>query len=134
MIGSRFLIPVIMSETIARSRAQVAGVTASLALGGCAMWSPDLAPFEPRLLTVGEGAVIATERNGPIHVERISRQGVTVSRRNGHASWQLPAAPEVRGLGNGEYLTVIDWDAAAKTARIRHSETNRRGFDGAFSF
>lgn len=123
-----------IAETLSKSRARIAGVAASFALGGCALWSPDLAPFEPRLLSVREGTVIQTERNGPIHVERITRQGVTVSRRNGHGSWQLPVAPAVRGLGNGEYLTVIDWDAAAKTARIRHSETDRRGFDGAVAF
>lgn len=98
------------------------------------MWSSELAPFEPRTLTVREGSVIRTELNGPIHVERISRDGVRVSRRNGYGSWLLPAAPDVRGLGNGEFLTVLNIQADAGTATIQHSEVDRRGIDGVFAF
>ena len=97
------------------------------------MYSSELAPYEPKIHNVREGYFIDLENSGGgIYIERISRSGIYVSRRDGYGSWKLTDGSN--NMGNGEHFRIVTFDPSARTATIKQTETDRRGFGGAFSF
>jgi hypothetical protein len=82
---------------------------------------------------VREGDFIDLENSeGGVYIEEITSAGIKVSRRNGYGGWRLSG--DSNSMGNGEHLEVVTFDPRAGTATIKQTETDRRGFDGAFAF
>lgn len=108
-------------------------IASCLLLGGCALYSPELAPYEPRIHHVREGDFIDLENSGGgVYIEEITSTGIKVSRRNGYGAWKISG--DSNSMGNGEHLEVVTFDPGAGTATIKQTEIDRRGFDGAFAF
>jgi hypothetical protein len=100
---------------------------------GCVLYSLKLAPYEPRIHDVREGYCIDLQNSeGGVYIEEITSLGIKVSRRNGCGVWKLSG--DSNSMGNGEHLEVVTFDSSAETATIKQTQTDRRGFDGAFGF
>lgn len=102
-------------------------------LTSCGLYDPNLAPAPSRAYSVKVGSGFLTDKGPSLYVEQITSTGVIVSWRNGQEPWTL-RLKEGRGMGNGRYLKVTEINDAEGTAIISYSETDRRGFGGAWAF
>ena len=101
---------------------------------GCVRNSSTTPPYEPKNHEVREGSFINLENSeGGIYIEEIAQSEILVSRRNGYGGWGLSSGGS-NNMGNGEFLEILSVDADSKTATIRQTEIERRGFFGAFAF
>lgn len=119
---------------IIRSLRILAAIAISHIQFGCALYSPGLAPYEPKIHNVREGDFIDLENSGGgVYIEKITSGGIFIGRRNGYGSWKITKDAS-NSMGNGEHLYILTFDPRAKTATIKQTETDRRGFGGAFDF
>ena len=101
---------------------------------GCALYSPELAPYEPKIHNVREGDFIDLENSGGgVYIEKITSEGIFIGCRNGYGSWKITKGSS-HSMGNGEHLNLLTFDPRAKTATVKQTETDRRGLSGAFAF